>query len=129
MDMEGLAEAALREFKRLHCSKYPVCEALMQKNRWVSAERNLQELEESGNRVMEGHGDRLSADGNRGRGAKLAEYRLQVMSCNWKRGTNRGWGPHLESLTGNQYLTRMQLVRLEVLRGIGCIIQINEINI
>ena len=25
-DLEGLAEAALREFKRLNCSKYPVCE-------------------------------------------------------------------------------------------------------
>ena len=90
MDMEGLAEATLREFKRLQCSKYPVCEALMLKNRWVSAERNQQELEESGNRVMEGHGDRLSADGNRGLGAKLAEYRLQVMSCNWKRGPPSG---------------------------------------
>ena len=26
MDLDGLAEAALREFKRLNCSKYPVCE-------------------------------------------------------------------------------------------------------
>ena len=85
-DLEGLAVAALREFKRLHCSKYPVCEKLMRKNRWISAERNLQELEEGGNRVMEGHGDRLSVDGNRGLGAKLAKYHLQVMSCNWKRG-------------------------------------------
>ena len=48
----------------------------MQKNRWVSAERNLQELEEGGNLVMERHGARLSADGRRGLGAKLAEYRF-----------------------------------------------------
>ena len=40
-DLEGLEEAALREFKRLHCIKYEVCEALMQKNRWVTVERNL----------------------------------------------------------------------------------------
>ena len=81
----------------------------MRKNHWLSGERNLQELEASGNQVMEGHGewDRLSADGRSGLGAKLAEYWLQVMSCNWKRGTNRGWGPHLDRLTRNRYLTRM----------------------
>ena len=122
-DLEGLAEAALKEFKKLHCSKFPVFEQLMRKNHWLSTERNLQELEASVNQVMEGHGDRLSADGRSGLGAKLAEYRLQVMSCNWKRGTNRGWGPHLDRLTRNRYLTRMQLVRLEVLKGIRCIIQ------
>ena len=82
-----------------------------------------------GTEVMEDHGGRLTADGRRDLGGKLAEYRLQVLSCNWKRGTNRGWGPHLERLTKNRYLTRMQLVRLEVLKGMGCIIQINGINI
>ena len=71
-DLEGLAEAALEEFKKLHCSKYPVCEKLMRKNRCISTERTLQELEESGKLVMEGNGDRLSADGRSGLGAKLA---------------------------------------------------------
>ena len=125
----GQAEAALEDFKRLHRSKFPVCENLMRRNRWLSAERNLQELEVLGIRVMDSQGDRLTADGRSGLVAKLAEYRLQVISCNWKRGTNRGWGPHLERLTENRYLTRMQLVRLEVLKGIGCIIQIYGINI
>ena len=100
----------------------------MQNNSWVSAERNLQELEQDGNLVMDRHGARLSDDGRRGLGAKLAEYRLQVMSCNWKRGTNRGWGPQLDRLTRDRYLTRLQQVRLEVLKGMGCIISINEIN-
>ena len=121
--VEDQAEAGLEEFKRLHRSKFPVCEQSMRRNRWLSAERNLQELEGMGNRLMDSHGDRLSADGSSGLGAKLADYRLQVMSCNWKRGTNRGWGPHLGRLTRNRYLTRMQLVRLEVLKGMGCIIQ------
>ena len=82
----------------------------------MSAESNLQELEVLGIWVMDDHGDRLTADGRSGLGAKLAEYRLQVMSCNWKSGKNRGWGPHLERLTRNRYLTRKQLVRLEVLK-------------
>ena len=87
--LEDQAEAALEEFKRLHRSKFPVCEQLMRRNRWLSAERNLQELEVLGIKVMDHHGDRLTADGRRGMGVKLAEYRLQVLSCNWKRGTNR----------------------------------------
>ena len=92
MDLDGLAEAALREFKKLHCNKYKECEFLMQKNRWVSWQ--------------------------------LAEYRLLIMSCMWKRVTSRGWGPHLDRLTRDRYLTRLQQVRLEVMKGMLCIIKL-----
>ena len=54
--LEDQTEAALEDFKRLHRSKFPVCENLMRWNRWLSAERNLQELEVLGIRVMDSHG-------------------------------------------------------------------------
>ena len=50
---------------------------------------------------MDRHWAKLSADGRRGLGAKL------------------------DRLTRYRYLTRMQQVRLEVLKGMGCIININ----
>ena len=106
------AEAALKEFKKKHRAEFAEAERLMRKNRWQSAERILQELVREGNTVMDRYEARLSPGSRRELVEKLEEYRLQILSCLWKRGTCLGWGTMLTKLGQHRYLGRKELVRV-----------------
>ena len=60
---------------------------------------------------------KLSAVSRKKLGKWVVEYQLQVLQCQYKRGSTLGWCTTLHNLKRDQYLGKMENIRVELFRG------------
>ena len=89
----------------------------MDRQLWVDAEKQLHELLTEAIFLRENYMAKLSAVSRKKLGKWVVEYQLQVLQCQYKRGSTLGWCTTLHNLKRDQYLGKMENIRVELFRG------------